>query len=127
MAVTRPRVMIVDDDIIMHDVLKMMLQTSYELRLCFNVRQARDVLQSWQPDVVCVDLMMPGENGLVLLEYVKEQPHLSHIPMIVISASSDDEFFNDARRLGAHSLVFKPFSRIDLIRAIDSAVEGPDA
>ena len=37
-----------------------------------------------------------------------------------------DEFFNDARRLGAHSLVFKPFSRIDLIRAIDSAVEMPD-
>ena len=126
MAETRPRVMIVDDDIIMHDVLKMMLQPNYELRMCFNVRQARDSFQTWMPDVICVDLMMPGENGLVLLEYVKTQPHLAHIPQIVISASSDDEFFNDARRLGAHSLVFKPFSRIDLIRAIDSAVEMPD-
>lgn len=127
MVETRPRVMIVDDDIIMHDVLKMMLQPKYELKFCFNVRQARDVLQTWLPDVICVDLMMPGENGLVLLEYAKTHPGLSHIPLIVISASSDDEFFNDARRLGAHSLVFKPFSRIDLIRAIDSAVEMPDA
>jgi CheY-like chemotaxis protein len=52
---------------------------------------------------------------------------MSHIPFIVISASSDDQFFNEARRLGAHSLVFKPFSRIDLIRAIESALELPDA
>jgi CheY-like chemotaxis protein len=121
------RVMIVDDDIIMHDVLKMMLQPKYELRLCFHVRQAREVLEQWMPEVICVDLMMPGENGLALLSYAKNQPSLEHIPFIVISASSDDMFFNEARRLGAHSLVFKPFSRIDLIRAIDSALEGPDA
>lgn len=127
MADHRPSVMIVDDDIIMHDVLKMMLQPHFELRLCFNVRQARDVLQTWQPDVICIDLMMPGENGLALLEYVKSQPRFTHIPLIVISASSDDQFFNDARRMGAHSLVFKPFSRIDLIRAIETAVEAPDA
>lgn len=119
--------MIVDDDIIMHDVLKMMLQPKYELRLCFHVKQAREVLGQWMPEVICVDLMMPGENGLALLEYAKNEPSLAHIPFIVISASSDDMFFNEARRLGAHSLVFKPFSRIDLIRAIDSALEGPDA
>lgn len=127
MANPHPKVMIVDDDVIMHDVLKMMLQQKYELRMCFNVRQAREVLEKWMPDVICVDLMMPGENGLVLLEYTRDTPELAHIPMVVISATSDDEFFNDARRMGAHSLVFKPFSRIDLIRAIDLALEGPDA
>lgn len=127
MANNQPRVMIVDDDIIMHDVLKMMLQPKYELRLCFHVQQAREVLEQWTPEVICVDLMMPGENGLALLSYAKNTPAISHIPFIVISASSDDMFFNEARRLGAHSLVFKPFSRIDLIRAIDSALEGPDA
>lgn len=126
MATSRPRVMIVDDDVIMHDVLKMMLQPSFDLRMCFHVAQAREVLQHWIPDVICVDLMMPGENGIVMLEYTKQEPTLSHIPMIVISASSDDLFFNEARRLGAHSLVFKPFSRIDLIRAIESALEGRD-
>lgn len=120
------RVMIVDDDIIMHDVLKMMLQPKYELRLCFHVQQAREVLERWMPEVICVDLMMPGENGLALLAYAKNKSELENIPFIVISASSDDIFFNEARRLGAHSLVFKPFSRIDLIRAIDSALEGPD-
>lgn len=127
MANGRPRVMIVDDDIIMHDVLKMMLQPSYELRMCFNVRQAREVLENWRPDVICVDLMMPGENGLVLLDFAKNTAPLNEIPFVVISASSDDVFFNEARRLGAHSLVFKPFSRIDLIRAIESALEAPDA
>ncbi len=127
MANIQHRVMIVDDDIIMHDVLKMMLQPKYELRLCFHVQQAREVLEHWMPEVICVDLMMPGETGLALLSYAKNTPALEHIPFIVISASSDDMFFNEARRLGAHSLVFKPFSRIDLIRAIDSALEGPDA
>jgi CheY-like chemotaxis protein len=127
MATGQPRVMIVDDDIIMHDVLKMMLQPSFELRMCFNVRQAREVLESWHPDVICVDLMMPGENGLVLLDYAKHHTTLRDVPFVVISASSDDVFFNEARRLGAHSLVFKPFSRIDLIRAIETALEAPDA
>lgn len=120
------RVMIVDDDIIMHDVMKMMLQPKFDLRLCFNVKQAREVLAKWVPDVVCVDLMMPGENGLVLLQYARELPDLGHIPFIVISASSDENFFNEARRLGATSLLFKPFSRIDLIRAIETTLELPD-
>ncbi len=120
------RVMIVDDDIIMHDVMKMMLQPKFDLRLCFNVKQAREALAKWVPDVVCVDLMMPGENGLVLLQYARELPDLEHVPFIVISASSDESFFNEARRLGATSLLFKPFSRIDLIRAIETALELPD-
>ena len=67
---------------------------------CFHVKQAREVRGHWLPEVICVDLMMPGETGLALLEYAKNESTLAHIPFIVISASSDDIFFNEARRLG---------------------------
>ena len=70
------------------------------------------------PDVLLLDLNMPGMNGFELLEWVRSSSHSSHLIVHVMSASSRDLDIQKAYELGANSYVIKP-SRIDeLIRFV---------
>jgi CheY-like chemotaxis protein len=70
------------------------------------------------PDVLLLDLNMPGMNGFELLEWVRSNPGCSHLIVHVMSASSRDLDIHKAYQLGANSYVIKP-SRIDeLIRFV---------
>ena len=76
-----------------------------------------DVLLSKQPDILLLDINMPGINGLEVLEQVKKE--YPYILVVMLSAVADLETVKEALRIGASGFVAKPFSPEDLVEHLN--------
>ncbi|MDG0867641.1 response regulator [Candidatus Lucifugimonas marina] len=119
------RILVVDDVADIQVLLVAVLQ-----RAGFEVIEAADgtTVESWvrdsRPDLIILDLMMPGMDGWDTLELLKSNPESIDIPVIISSALSEDEDFDKAREMGAVDYVPKPWSADDLIARVNKAVEA---
>jgi CheY-like chemotaxis protein len=77
-----------------------------------------------EPDLIILDLMMPGMDGWDTLEVLKLNPASRDIPVIISSAVSEDEDLEKARDLGAVDYVPKPWSANDLLSRIRWAISS---
>ena len=86
-----------------------------ELTVFDNGRAAIDALTSGHaaPDLVLLDINLPGERGTSVLERMKADARLRDIPVIIVSGSEVDEDILQGMRLGAHSHIVKPIQRGD--------------
>ncbi len=109
-------VLVVDDDPAMHDVLTATLaREGYQLLHARDGREALDILRKWPPDVVTLDVMMPGIDGWSVLGLVKSDPDLAHIPVIMITIVDDR---NLGYSMGASEYMTKPIDRTRLVALI---------
>lgn len=78
-----------------------------------------------RPDLLIVDIIMPGFSGYDVLERIKQDPSLEDIPTIMITAASLDENLEPLKRsfeLGAMDFISKPFANLELIQRVKSAL-----
>ena len=93
-------------------------------------RSAIGILKSSTPDLVCLDLMLPELSGFEVCEYMRSQPALTRVPILVMSARAKPMDRAFAEELGATAYLIKPFKRKEFCRAVDiclkplEAVEG---
>ncbi|NQW19526.1 MAG: response regulator [Chloroflexi bacterium] len=117
------RILVMDDNSDIRVLLVSVLQ-----RAEFEVIEAADgtTVAAWvedaTPDVIILDLMMPGMDGWETLEQLKSNTASKHIPVIISSALRDEEDFEKARRMGAVDYMPKPWSADDLVARIRKAV-----
>jgi DNA-binding response OmpR family regulator len=78
--------------------------------------------QPHRPDLLLLDVMMPGLSGLEVLRSVKEDSRLSDIPVILITAGTDENLAETARETGAVDILIKPFRLTELLTRIDAQV-----
>jgi two-component system, sensor histidine kinase and response regulator len=116
------RILVVDDVPDIRVLLVSILQ-----RAEFEVIEAADgtTVESWvkdtRPDLIILDLMMPGMDGWDTLEQLKSNPDSKDIPVIISSALSEEEDFDKAREMGAIDYVPKPWEADDLVARIRKA------
>jgi two-component system, chemotaxis family, response regulator Rcp1 len=82
-----------------------------ELRAVPTTKEAIAIISvkgAWRPSVVLLDLSLPGESGFAMLQFIKGQPDLQSIPVIVFSSSKDQQDINQAYRLQANCYISKP-------------------
>ena len=84
--------------------------------------QALQLAQTLQPSVITLDLMMPRRDGWQILQALKEQPGVAHIPVLICSVLQDHEL---ARTLGAAGCLRKPVSRETLLEALRDLLQRP--
>lgn len=121
MSKPEPTALIVDDDEQLQQLLSLGAEDAgFKTHIVDNIASAREWLGSNVPDLMLLDVMMPGGNGLDLLRWVKQQPKLSRIPIIVSSALKDDETRQDAIELDAVDFLRKPFT----MAALKEKLEG---
>jgi ribonuclease P protein subunit RPR2 len=122
-------VLIVDDD----DRLRILLRTTLEvidieIDEAANVPAARACIAERRPDVVVLDLSLPGPSGLSLCDQLKRAPETHDIGIVVLTGS-DVESEAAARAAGADAYLRKPFSPLELLalveRLADGLYEGP--
>ncbi|MCX8087762.1 MAG: response regulator [Meiothermus ruber] len=110
-------ILAVDDEPHIRHVLRLVLQRAgYEVLVADNAREALDIWQS-RPEIrlLVTDLVMPGMNGFDLIRQVRQT---SSLPILVLTASGEEQFEIEARQLGADAFLTKPFSREELLREV---------
>jgi class 3 adenylate cyclase len=107
------RLLVVDDSELNRDILCRRLQRQgYRVDAAENGRQAMQMLRAQPFDVVLLDVMMPEMNGYQVLETVKNDDRLRHIPIIMISAFDDVESVAHCIQMGAEDYLPKTFNPV---------------
>lgn len=107
----RPRVLVVDDDALARGVIHVALATT-DAKVCFadGGDQALDAIVATPPDLVMLDLLMPGIDGWQVLSVLQSSPRLRHVPVVVITRVADQASEARALAAGATDFLAKPFS-----------------
>jgi excisionase family DNA binding protein len=111
---TGPLVLVVDDDPRLRELVRVNLELEgYEVREAEHAEDALATIEDQAPDLVLLDVVMPGTDGWQMLQRMQER-HGS-IPVIMFSGKVDEQTAGEAARLGAEGFVGKPFDPQQLI------------
>ncbi len=113
---SRRSVVIVDDDPEIRDYLLAELRTQYNVKTFAGAQDAWADISAAQPDAVVSDLVMSGMDGLDLCRKIRHNPVTNHIPVIILTSSSDETSHLESIDSGADRFLSKPLS-IDLLRS----------
>jgi len=109
------RVLIVDDERKNRQVLEIVLQAEgYSVQIAESGEQALELVRSHPPDLILLDVMMPGTSGYQVVAAIKSNPLSKNIPVIMVTALDDREAKMLALRSGAEDFLSKPVDRAEL-------------
>ncbi|MGP1835059.1 response regulator [Shewanella frigidimarina] len=111
------RILIIDDETEIRNAIRRVLHSSgYEIIFAADGFQAGVKILSDKPDLVTLDLSMPGLDGFDVLQFIRQQPELTDIKIVVISGLSEN-VLQTALDFGANAVLSKPFDN-DKLRSI---------
>ena len=114
-------VAVVDDEPETTEMIAEMIRLSgYQAITSFSSSGAIQVISSEKPDAVVLDVMMPDQSGLDVLRFMRQDPRLEHIPVIVVSARSKPEDIQEGIEAGAVIYLTKPVAYLDIKTAVQS-------
>lgn len=116
---SKAKVLIVDDEPFNIEVLEQALdETDYQVVTASNGQEAWAKIQSEQPDLVLLDLMMPVMDGFEVLAKVKEDSMLRDIPIIIVSAEHDSKSVVRGIKQGAEDYLTKPVNTTHFLQKV---------
>lgn len=108
-------VLVVDDEYSGRQTLESILEgEGYNIEMAENGMQALEMARRILPDVMLLDVMMPGMTGFEVCKHVRNDPLLAEIPIIVLTALDDRDSLLTALKAGADDFISKPFDRFEL-------------
>jgi CheY-like chemotaxis protein len=116
-------VLIVEDEVDTAEMFAEMMRVSgYEVLKSYGGKQALGVISNKKPDIVVLDLMMPGFSGLDVLKFMRRDPRLDYIPVIVVSARNVEEDIQSCLEAGASYYLTKPVSFEQIMDAVEASI-----
>jgi DNA-binding response OmpR family regulator len=123
-----PRVVIIDDDDIVRDLLSKMIGEGADVLTAADITTGRQLIEALEPDLVLLDNHIGAENaGIDLLEALQASPLTQGIPVIMITASHDAEEVMRALMAGAADYIVKPFDPVETGRRIRNRLDRLDS
>jgi putative two-component system response regulator len=108
-------VLIVDDEYSGRETLESILEgEGYNLVMAENGPQAIEKAKTVLPDVILLDVMMPGMTGFEVCERIRNDPQVAEIPIIILTALDDRDSLLTALKSGADDFISKPYDRFEL-------------
>ena len=105
------KIMLVEDDAILVEMYQAKFELEgHEIVVATNGQECLDLLESYQPDLILLDILMPKLNGFHVLKEIKKHPHLRNIPVILLTNLGEAEVdMNEelARALGVNDYLIK--------------------
>jgi CheY-like chemotaxis protein len=110
------RILYVDDEADIREVAQMALELDpdLEVRTCASGAEALQTVSVWQPDLILLDVMMPGMDGPTVFARLKEDSRTAGLVVVFITARTQSHEVNRYRALGARGVLAKPFDPITL-------------
>ena len=117
------RVLVVDDDADIRTVLELTLEhAGFEVLPAADGEQALRLARVERPDVVLLDVMMPGRDGIDVLRSLRTDPRTSNIPVLLLTARAQPQDAVSGLEAGADDYITKPFDGDEVIARIHAAV-----
>src|SRR6188508_1827122 len=121
---TRGRILVVDDDASLAEMLTIVLrQEGFDSRMCGRGDDAMDEFRDYKPDLVLLDLMLPGKDGIDVCKEIRAE---SGVPIVMLTAKGDTVDVVVGLESGADDYVVKPFKPKELVARIRARVRRND-
>ncbi len=116
------KILVVDDDPEISSLVEYTLESlGHTVKVCDNGREVLDTLRSFKPDMMVLDVMLPGIDGYSLASQISEDPDLGKMPIVVLSALEPSRtMFQRFSQVAA--FLTKPFNTDDLMEAVKNAL-----
>jgi len=119
------RILIVDDDAFIRRPLEFILrEEGYLPATAADADEGLRAVESFAPDLIFLDVMMPGKDGLTWCAELKSDPRYTRIPIVMLSARGEDRDRERALAVGAAGFMTKPYSPHELKRLVRELVGG---
>ena len=124
---SRQIVLTVDDDPVMRQAIYECLSTEYNVLVASDGHEGIELAEAQHPDLILLDIMMPGFDGFSTLMLLKENELTKDIPIIMLTAVGKKEKILSAFRDGAADYLLKPFKPDALLAKIKSVLTRAEA
>lgn len=114
-----PTLLIVEDNKDLCNMLKLQLEDKFNIYVANDGVEGLKKVHLYHPDIVVTDQMMPNMDGMEMLQRIRKDFQISHIPVIILTAKGNDEAKTKAISMGANAYITKPFSKDYLIARIE--------
>ena len=114
--------LIVEDNFDIRNMLVALLRDEHTIQAVADGQEALDTLQRVHIDLILTDIMMPNIDGIELTRFVRSEPSLSHIPVILLTALHRPDDVAKGLTAGANDYLKKPFSAIELRARINATL-----
>lgn len=117
----QPSILVIDDDPDNFDVIETLLNNQdYQLHYAASGQEAIASLDAFQPDLILLDVMMPGMNGLEVCQRIKAMPEWATVPIIMVTALATKRDLANCLAAGADDFLNKPVNRLELVARVRS-------
>jgi DNA-binding response OmpR family regulator len=116
----QPRLLVIEDNILLTKMLAQDLVDQYRIEFAENGQIGLEKAQEQVPDIIICDLMMPGIDGFEFCEVLRSNHYTSHIPIVILTAFTDEESRIKALRAGANVVLTKPVNSETLQQQLES-------
>jgi DNA-binding response OmpR family regulator len=115
----RPKILVVDDDAFIRRPLAFMLrEEGFQPVVAADADECMKSMAEVRPDLIILDVMMPGRDGFELCKTLKRDEHYAAIPIILLSARGQEHDRERGLCLGAADFMTKPYSPVALLRRV---------
>ena len=117
--------LIVDDEMSNTQLFGIMLELEgFRPVAASDAATALEALRQQIPDVMIVDVMLPGASGLDLCRKVRKELGLTKLPIVIVSAKSQLQDVQAGLEAGANTYLMKPVTKAELLSAVQRAIDG---
>ena len=117
----RKKILIVDDEYTIRELIDLTLNQEYDIIKAENGMKALELIKE-KPDLVILDIMMPGMDGYQVCRKIKENEETKNIPVIMLSAKHEIEDLKQAIKVDVDEYITKPFEPDMLKKRVDENV-----
>lgn len=116
------KILVIEDSLeIRENIAELLLLNGYEVLTASNGKDGIETTLEEKPDLLICDISMPGIDGYTVLSMLRNNKHVSHIPLIFLTARAEKKEVLSGLNQGAQHYIVKPFTEEQLIRAVSSA------
>ena len=120
----KARILVVDDDAALSEMIGIILASEdFEPVYCYDGSSAREVFRSSEPDLILLDLMLPGMDGIQVCQQIRAE---SDVPIVMLTAKSDTADVVRGLEAGADDYVPKPFKPAELVARVKARLRPMD-
>lgn len=122
-AINTARVLVIDDEPDITEIVDSFLSDSgYTVEVENSPEQAVDRAKEFMPNVILLDIMMPGTNGYDVCQRIKAEPELAHIPVIFLTGKDKGDDMGRSFKSGGDMYIKKPFSCERLLEIVNIVI-----